>query len=220
MDNKRTQKAKILKEKRGLGGVLPFYRARKVTVREMSECNGLLTCGRASRLCPAAFITRAISARSKQFLLQGLAAEYHKKSATGTSPSLRMNCLSGSSNMTTWFFFCIFLEILAGTPVPLDPYVTWLAPVTTNNIPFAPPSSTFCKIIWDIVYSSTTLACADRYELGPKGKDRFGVLSSKDLREIEVKPDMKPEPAGGAYNLRSAFVRPRIPSAWTVLKIC
>lgn len=35
---------------------------------------------------------------------------------------------------------------------------------------------------------------------------------------MEVKPDMKPEPAGGAYVLRSAFESPRIPSAWTVLK--
>jgi hypothetical protein len=29
---------------------------------------------------------------------------------------------------------------------------------------------------------------------------------------------MKPEPAGGAYTLRSAFESPRIPFAWTVLK--
>jgi hypothetical protein len=75
-------------------------------------------------------------------------------------------------------------------------------------------------MIWDMVYSSTTLACADRYELGPKGNDKFGVLSTEDLRDIELKPDMKPEPAGGVYNLRSAFVSPLIPSAWTVLKIC
>jgi hypothetical protein len=37
---------------------------------------------------------------------------------------------------------------------------------------------------------------------------------------MEVEPEMKPEPAGGAYNLRSAFESPRIPSAWTVLKTC
>lgn len=38
-------------------------------------------------------------------------------------------------------------------------------------------------------------------------------MSIDDLREIEVKPEMKPEPAGGAYFLRSALESPRIPSA-------
>lgn len=48
---------------------------------------------------------------------------------------------------------------------------------------------------------------------------RFGEFKSTgDRREMDVKPDMKPEPAGGAYILRSAFESPRIPSAWTVLK--
>jgi len=32
-----------------------------------------------------------------------------------------------------------------------------------------------------------------------------------------MKPEMKPEPAGGAYASLSAFVRALIPSAWTVL---
>ena len=43
-------------------------------------------------------------------------------------------------------------------------------------------------------------------------------MSTCDLREIEVKPEMKPEPAGGVYDLRSALESPRIPSDCTVLK--
>uniref|UniRef100_A0A0A9DA53 Uncharacterized protein n=1 Tax=Arundo donax TaxID=35708 RepID=A0A0A9DA53_ARUDO len=34
---------------------------------------------------------------------------------------------------------------------------------------------------------------------------------------MDVKPEMKPEPAGGAYNFLCAFERPLIPSACTVL---
>jgi hypothetical protein len=42
-------------------------------------------------------------------------------------------------------------------------------------------------------------------------------LSINDRPEIDVKPEMKPEPAGGAYAFLSVFERPLIPSAWTVL---
>lgn len=58
-----------------------------------------------------------------------------------------------------------------------------------------------------------TLACADKYELGPNVADWFKELISIDLREIEEKPETNPEPAGGAYCLRSALESPRIPSA-------
>jgi hypothetical protein len=34
---------------------------------------------------------------------------------------------------------------------------------------------------------------------------------------MDVKPEMKPDPAGGAYNFLFSFERPLIPSAWTVL---
>jgi hypothetical protein len=69
-----------------------------------------------------------------------------------------------------------------------------------------------------MVSSSTTLACADKYESGPKEESRVDViLSINDRPEIDVKPEMKPEPAGGAYAFLCAFERPLIPSAWTVL---
>lgn len=58
------------------------------------------------------------------------------------------------------------------------------------------------------------MACADKYELGPKVAVGFKeFISIDDRREMEAKPELNPEPAGGAYFLRSAFERPRIPSA-------
>ena len=45
------------------------------------KCELKQTWGNASRRIPAASMTRATSARSKQFLLHALAAEYHRKSA-------------------------------------------------------------------------------------------------------------------------------------------
>lgn len=38
-------------------------------------------------------------------------------------------------------------------------------------------------------------------------------ISGDDRLEIEENPEMKPEPAGGAYFLRSDLERPRTPSA-------
>lgn len=100
--------------------------------------------GSASLLLPAAPITLATSARSKQFLLHARAPLYQSRSASGRSPSFRNVCLSGLSSTVTWYDFFSLPATRAGTPRPRAPNRTCDAPVIKTSTPTADPSDMAC----------------------------------------------------------------------------